>query len=111
MERKRYIVIGKIRMQTTAFTNNPDSANPAFNIVVDLENHPQKDKVQIDWFYDEATNTFSAEGEVIYPEVEYVEPEPTQLDRMEEAINKSNEELRNEGADALTLELIERGLL
>lgn len=109
MERKRYIVIGKIRMQTTAFTNNPDSANPAFNIVVDLENHPQKDEVQIDWFYDEATNAFSPTGEVSYPEPEI--PEPTQLDRMEEAINKSNEELRNEGADALTLELIERGLL
>ena len=111
MSIKRYAVVAKPRMQIGGFTNYPSAVGELYNIVIDLQDHPQKDEVQIDWFYNEATNTFSAEGEVIYPEVEYVEPEPTQLDRMEEAINKSNEELRNEGADALTLELIERGLL
>ena len=45
------------------------------------------------------------------PQSEQVEPEPTQLDRIEMAINKSNEELRQEGAEALTLELIEGGIL
>ena len=37
--------------------------------------------------------------------------EPSQLDRIEIAIEKSNAELRQEGADALTEELIESGVL
>lgn len=44
----------------------------------------------------------------------YEEPEsfaPSQLDRIELAIEKSNAELRQEGADALTEELIESGVL
>ena len=51
--------------------------------------------------------TFSTE-EV---ESESVEPEPTQLDLIQQAVEKSNEELRQEGAEAVTLELIERGVL
>lgn len=42
---------------------------------------------------------------------EPVEPEPTQLDRIQQAVEKSNDELRQEGAEAVTLELIERGVL
>lgn len=38
-------------------------------------------------------------------------PEPTQLDLIQQAVEKSNEELRQEGAEAVTLELIERGVL
>ena len=36
---------------------------------------------------------------------------PTQLDAIQAAVEKSNEELRQEGADALTMELLEGGLL
>lgn len=39
------------------------------------------------------------------------EPEPTQLDLIQAAVEKSNDELRQEGAEAVTLELIERGIL
>lgn len=39
------------------------------------------------------------------------EPEPTQLDIIQSAVEKSNEELRQEGADTITLELLERGIL
>ena len=36
---------------------------------------------------------------------------PTQLDRIEEQLAARNDTLRQEGADALTLELLERGIL
>ena len=39
------------------------------------------------------------------------EPQPTQLDRIEEQLAARNDALRQEGADALTLELLERGIL
>ena len=61
--------------------------NTKFNILIDLQEHPQKDEVQIDWFYDEVTNTFSAEGEVIYPELQ--PQEPTQLDRIETQLSST----------------------
>lgn len=38
-------------------------------------------------------------------------PTPTQLDAIQAAVEKSNEELRQEGADALTMELLEGGIL
>ena len=54
------------------------------------------------------------ESVVKYPKSkpdEEVIPEPSQLDRIEEMVSKSAEELRQEGAEALTLELIEGGIL
>ena len=39
------------------------------------------------------------------------EPQSTQLDRIEEQLAARNDALRQEGADALTLELLERGIL
>ena len=39
------------------------------------------------------------------------EPQATQLDRIEEQLAARNDALRQEGADALTLELLERGIL
>lgn len=66
------------------------------------------DEATRDWSYNPET------GEVydpVYDEAESVYSEPTQLDRIESAVNKSNEELRQEGADALTEELIESGLI
>lgn len=38
-------------------------------------------------------------------------PEPTQLDRIEEAITKNQEEIRQEAIDNYTIQLIEEGLL
>ncbi len=38
-------------------------------------------------------------------------PTPTQLDAIQAAVERTNEELRQEGADALTLELLEGGIL
>ena len=44
-------------------------------------------------------------------ETEPTKTEPTQLDRIEAAISKSQEEIANEAVDAYTLELIEGGVL
>ena len=38
-------------------------------------------------------------------------PEPSQLDRMEAQLNKSQDELRQEGADMMMSELVKRGLM
>ena len=43
--------------------------------------------------------------------VEPVEPEPTQLDRIESMVAKSQEEIAQEARDAYTLELIEGGVI
>lgn len=40
-----------------------------------------------------------------------VEPEPTQLDRIESLVAKSQEEIAQEARDAYTLELIEGGVI
>ncbi len=106
---KRYAVIGRLTKQVGVFVDNPKSVNTKYNILVDLENHPQAKEIELDWFYDESTNTFFEEGEIHYPELQ--PPQPTQLDRIESMLSSSNEQLRQEGADALTLELIERGIL
>lgn len=42
---------------------------------------------------------------------EPVEPEPTQLDRIESAINKTQAEIAQEARDAYTLELINSGII
>ncbi len=48
------------------------------------------------------------------PIIEYIptpEPELSQLDRMEEQLGKSQDEIRQEGADLLMEELIKRGVV
>lgn len=44
---------------------------------------------------------------------EYVPPEPelTQLDRIEKQLGKSQDEIRQEGADSVMEELVKRGLI
>ena len=86
MMRERYAVIARLRMQVAAFTSNPAAVNLENNIVVDLQDHPQRDEVDMDWFFDAESNTFRIDGEVSYPEPpEELEPapEPNQLDNIE----------------------------
>ena len=84
--KERYAVVVKVRKQISTFTNSPDSVKPKNNILVDLQEHPQKNEVERNWFYDEETNTFSEEGTVTYP-IPMPEPEVefTQNDRIEAA--------------------------
>lgn len=81
----------------------PDpSGNPVTSI-------PCDDSVRIGMIYDHETNTFS---EYIPPEPEpQTEPIPTQLDRIEAAVNAKNEEIAQAAIDNYTLELMEGGLL
>ena len=67
---KRYAVVVKVRRQVNNFTDNIELFSSEFCYFVDLQDHPQKDEVQIDWFYDPAKDTFSPEGEIPYPEPE-----------------------------------------
>lgn len=46
-----------------------------------------------------------------YTPPEPPEPEPTQLDRIEKQLDKSHDELRQEGADMMMSELVKRGLM
>ena len=73
-----YAKVIRVRMQVGGFTKNPKAVNTQNNILVDLTDHPQKYEVQIDWFYNEETDTFSPDGEVDYPEV--TEPELTEAE-------------------------------
>lgn len=96
-------VIGILPNQETEPHWPPD---PAGNPVTAI---PCDDTIKLGMMYDPETGEFS---EYIPTEPEpQPEPEPTQLDRIEEMVSKSNEQLRQEGAEALTLELIEGGIL
>lgn len=57
----KYAVISIVRKQVADFTDRPQMFNQQYNWLVDLDNHPQKDEVDIDWFYNQDTNTFSQE--------------------------------------------------
>lgn len=65
-------------------------------------------------FRDGYTAVFYVNDDLSSIRVEYepvTEPEPSQLDRMEAQLNKSQDELRQEGADMMMLELVKRGLM
>lgn len=62
------------------------------------------------------SNKTGKESAVKYPKpfntpVESETPQPTQLDLIQQAVEKSNNELRQEGADALMLELINKNII
>lgn len=59
-------------------------------------------KVKIGMLYDTVQGFYTeSQPEIIY--------KPTQLDRIEEAVLKSNEELRQEGYDNCVMDMIEEG--
>lgn len=64
---------------------------------------PCGEEVTLGMIYNESTGNFE----------EYVppEPEPTQLDRMEAQLMKSQDEIRQEGADMVMEEMKKRGLI
>lgn len=61
------------------------------------------------------SKTFKWDGEKPVIEYESIteppEPEPTQLDRMEAQLMKSQDEIRQEGADSVMEEMKKRGLI
>ena len=67
--------------------------------------------IQIDEDFDPTNKKWNGTSWESYTPPEPPEPEPTQLDRMEAQMNKSQDELRQEGADMMMEELVKRGLM
>ena len=89
MEKGRYAVISQVRLQVGAFTDNFAAINPAFNYIVDLQDHTQADDVQEDWFYNPGTNMFSPESEISYPEPIQEPPTPGDLYQAAALLNQA----------------------
>lgn len=67
--------------------------------------------IQIDEDFEPTNKKWNGTSWESYTPPEPPEPEPTQLDRMEAQLNKSQDELRQEGADMMMSELVKRGLM
>lgn len=67
--------------------------------------------IQIDVDFDPTNKKWNGASWESYTPPEPPEPEPTQLDRMEVQLAKSQDELRQEGADMMMSELVKRGLM
>lgn len=67
--------------------------------------------IQIEEDFDPTNKKWNGTSWESYTPPEPPEPEPTQLDRMEAQLAKSQDELRQEGADMMMSELVKRGLM
>lgn len=67
--------------------------------------------IQIDEDFDPTNKRWNGTSWESYTPPEPPEPEPTQLDRMEAKLMKSQDEIRQEGADSVMEELLKRGLI
>lgn len=67
--------------------------------------------IQIEEDFDPTNKKWNGTSWESYTPPEPPEPEPTQLDRMEAQLTKSQDELRQEGADMMMSELVKRGLM
>lgn len=67
--------------------------------------------IQIDEDFEPTNKKWNGTSWESYTPPEPPEPEPTQLDRMEAQLAKSQDELRQEGADMMMSELVKRGLM
>ena len=72
---------------------------------------PDPNLIQIDEDFDPNNKRWNGESWESYTPPELPEPEPTQLDRMEAQLMKSQDEIRQEGADSVMEELVKRGLI
>lgn len=67
--------------------------------------------IQIEEDFDPTNKKWNGTSWESYTPPEPPEPEPTQLDRMEAQLNKTQDEVRQEGADIVMEELMKRGLI
>lgn len=67
--------------------------------------------IQIDEDFDPTNKKWNGTSWESYTPPELPEPEPTQLDRMEAQLMKSQDEVRQEGADMVMEEMKKRGLI
>lgn len=71
----------------------------------------RENMIEIDADFDTTNKKWNGESWESYTPPELPEPEPTQLDRMEAQLMKSQDEIRQEGADMVMEELVKRGLI
>lgn len=71
----------------------------------------RENMISIDGDFDPTNKKWNGESWESYTPPEPPEPEPTQLDRMEAQLNKSQDEIRQEGADMVMEEMQKRGLI
>lgn len=67
--------------------------------------------ISIDEDFEPTNKRWNGESWESYTPPELPEPEPTQLDRIEEQLGKSQDEVRQEGADMVMEEMQKRGLI
>lgn len=67
--------------------------------------------IQVDMYFDPTNKKWNGTSWESYTPPDPPEPEPTQLDRMEAQLMKSQDEVRQEGADIVMEELMKRGLI
>lgn len=67
--------------------------------------------IQIDEDFDPTNKKWNGESWESYTPPEPPEPEPTMDEKIYEAVSKSQDELRQEGADMVMEELLKRGVI
>ena len=67
--------------------------------------------IQIEEDFDPTNKKWNGASWESYTPPEPPEPEPTQLDRMEAQLTKSQDEIQQDGADLMMAELVKRGLM
>ena len=67
--------------------------------------------IQVDMYFDPTNKKWNGASWESYTPPDPPEPEPTQLDRMEAQLMKSQDEIRQEGADMVMEEMKKRGLI
>lgn len=72
---------------------------------------PDPNLIQIEEDFDPTNKKWNGTSWESYTPPELPEPEPTQLDRMEAQLMKSQDEIRQEGADSVMEEMKKRGLI
>ena len=67
--------------------------------------------IQIEEDFDPTNKKWNGESWESYTPPETPEPEPTMEEKIYEAVSKSQDEIRQEGADSVMEELVKRGLI
>lgn len=67
--------------------------------------------IQIDADFDPTNKKWNGASWESYTPPDPPEPEPTQLDRIEAQLTKSQDEIQQDGADLMMAELLKRGLM
>lgn len=67
--------------------------------------------IQIEEGFDPTSKKWNGASWESYTPPDPPEPEPTQLDRIEAQLTKSQDEIQQDGADLMMAELVKRGLM